>query len=200
MDQGIWATWYDLPEGDNQDYFDWLHQHYLPALLQRPGYVWAAHYEITGGGESMQIISDRLVRPDDSKIGTGTQYVVLVGAVSPHVFFNPNVLSILENLDSTAKKMLKLRLGERVSIFNEEAHLNGPEFNQRAPGTTPGPAIQMGSFRIRSLEEEFDLGSWYAQYRFPAMARMPGCIATRKLVSIVGWAKHAVLYEFTSLE
>ena len=65
---------------------------------------------------------------------------------------------------------------------------------------TQALAQHLFSFRVRSLEEEFDLGSWYAQYRFPAMARMPGCIATRKLISVVGWAKHAVLYEFTSLE
>ena len=32
------------------------------------------------------------------------------------------------------------------------------------------------------------------------MARMPGSIATRKLVAASGWAKHAILYEFTSLE
>jgi hypothetical protein len=58
----------------------------------------------------------------------------------------------------------------------------------------------MGSFRIKSVEDEFDLAAWYAQYRLPAMARMPGCIQTRKLVSVAGWAKHSVMYEFISLE
>jgi hypothetical protein len=29
---------------------------------------------------------------------------------------------------------------------------------------------------------------------------MPGSIRTRKLACVAGWAKHAVLYEFTSLE
>jgi hypothetical protein len=58
----------------------------------------------------------------------------------------------------------------------------------------------MGSFRTRAVADEFDLAAWYAQYRLPAMARMPGCIATRKLLSVAGWAKHSVLYEFVSLE
>ena len=31
-------------------------------------------------------------------------------------------------------------------------------------------------------------------------APMTGCVGTRKLVSISGWAKHAILYEFVSLE
>jgi hypothetical protein len=58
----------------------------------------------------------------------------------------------------------------------------------------------MGSFRVRTLEEEFDLGCWYAQYRLPYMAQMPGSVGTRKLLSVAGWAKHSILYEFTSLE
>jgi hypothetical protein len=29
---------------------------------------------------------------------------------------------------------------------------------------------------------------------------MTGCVGARKLVSISGWAKHAILYEFLSLE
>ena len=49
-------------------------------------------------------------------------------------------------------------------------------------------------------EEEKTLATWYAQYRLPYMANMPGCIATRKLLSVAGWAKHSVLYEYTSLE
>ena len=36
--------------------------------------------------------------------------------------------------------------------------------------------------------------------RLPLMAPMPGCIGARKLVSVSGWAKHAILYEFTSME
>ena len=32
------------------------------------------------------------------------------------------------------------------------------------------------------------------------MAQMPGSIASRKLLCVAGWAKHAVMYEFTSLE
>ena len=32
------------------------------------------------------------------------------------------------------------------------------------------------------------------------MGPMTGCVGARKLVSISGWAKHAILYEFVSLE
>jgi hypothetical protein len=32
------------------------------------------------------------------------------------------------------------------------------------------------------------------------MAQASSCIAARKLLSVSGWAKHSILYEFTSLE
>jgi len=92
------------------------------------------------------------------------------------------------------------RAGSRTCIFTQEEYVTGPEFHARPAGATPGPAIQMGSFRTRSVADEFNLVAWYAQYRLPHMSRMPGCIATRKLVSVAGWAKHSVLYEFVSLE
>jgi hypothetical protein len=200
MDQGIWATWYDLAEDGRDEYLDWLHTTHLPKLEARPGFAWAAHYEITGGGATMDKISGRLARADDETLGTGTQFVVLVGATSPHVFFRPDITKLEADLSDRAGDMLGRRLGVRTCIFTEEARINGPEYDQHAPGATPGPAIQFGNFRTRALEDEYDLAAWYAQYRLPAMARMPGCIATRKLVSVVGWGKHAVLYEFMSLE
>jgi hypothetical protein len=199
MDDGIWATWYDLPDSGNDDYFAWLHDDYLPQLLRHPGYAWAAHYRITGGGARMQQIHDRLHRPQTDDVPTGTQYLTLIGAASPQVFFNPAAIQQQQESGETAA-MLASRIGVREAIFCEQARVDGPEYLRGAPGTTPGPAIQMGSFRTASVADEYDLGAWYAQYRLPAMSKMPGCIRTRKLLSVAGWAKHAVLYEFTSLE
>ena len=96
--------------------------------------------------------------------------------------------------------MLARRIGSRTCVFCEEARINGPDYVRAAPGSTTGPAIQMGSFRTATINDEYDLAAWYAQYRLPAMSRMPGCIRTRKLISVAGWAKHSILYEFTSLE
>ena len=200
MDRGIWATWYDLPKEGRGAYFEWLHETHLPALCQRPGYAWAAHYEIRSGGTDMDTIGARLARPEEPTLGTGSQFLILVGAPSPHVFLDPRVDRIEEEDDGRAREMRARRLGERMCIFTEEARVTGPDIGARPGGSTPGPAIQMGSFRTKTLEDEIDLGAWYAQYRLPAMSRMPGCVETRKLVSLVGWAKHAILYEFTSLE
>jgi hypothetical protein len=54
-DRGIWITWYDLPMEGRDAYFSWLHGTYLPGLLKRPGYLWAAHYasqDLEGGAEN----------------------------------------------------------------------------------------------------------------------------------------------------
>jgi len=200
MDNGIWATWYDLAENGRHDYLAWLHGQHLPKIMRRPGIAWAAHYEITGGGARMQAIHDRLHHADDADLGTGTQFLILVGATSPHVFADPRIDEWQGSLGEPAVGMLALRFGSRTCIFTQEAFVNGPEFHARVAGSTPGPAIQMGSFRTRTIDDEFDLAAWYAQYRLPHMSRMSGCIATRKLVSVAGWAKHSVLYEFLSLE
>ena len=41
---------------------------------------------------------------------------------------------------------------------------------------------------------------WYRTMKLPQVTRARGCIGARKLVSIVGWAKHGILYEFMEME
>ena len=201
MDHGIKATWYDLPAGEVESYQRWLHEVYLPAVLQLPGRLWAAHYEVTGGGGRLyDDTADRFARADETEVGGGKDYLLLIGAGSPHAFFMPTRAEKEMEEDPRTLRMKDRRKGARTCVFSEEARINGPEYDQKVPSGTPGPAIQMGSFRTKTVADEFDLAAWYAQYRLPAMARMPGCISTRKLLSVAGWAKHSVLYEFVSLE
>ncbi len=201
MDRAIWATWYDLPDEGRSEYLDWLHGEYLPELQSRPGIAWAAHYENQGGGADMQKVRDTFPESEGMEgVGDGTQFLMLAGAAEPWTLLDPSIVDEERALTGTARHMLDLRQGVRPCIFSVFARIDGPEMDQRPAGTTPGPAIQMGSFRTAKLENEFDVGAWYAQYRLPAMARMPGCIAARVMLSVAGWAKYSVLYEFTSLE
>ena len=54
MDRGIWAIWYELPEERKarEEYVGWFHEVHIPEKLARPGYLWAAHYELGHGGVS----------------------------------------------------------------------------------------------------------------------------------------------------
>ena len=201
MDRGIWASWYDLPDEKREAYCAWLHGDCLPAMLRRGGFLWAAHYEITGGGAQMERVkADALSYAEGGEVPSGTRFLLLFGAASPHVFFQPTIDEIEKEQSAEARAMLGLRVGLRACVFSEEARVEGPDADARGPGITPGPAIQMGQFLAEDAAAEHDLGAWYAQYRLRFMERMPGCIGARKLLSAAGWAKHSILYEFTSLE
>ena len=89
MDQGIRAVWYDLPTEDKDRFIDWLHGTYLPAVRQRPGILWSAHYEVTGGGKHMDEIAEQITHVDMEGVGKGKDFVMLIGAGSPH--FQTNV-------------------------------------------------------------------------------------------------------------
>jgi hypothetical protein len=94
--------------------------------------------------------------------------------------------------------MLAMRTGTRVAFLTEEARGNGPDAGRREGEYTLAPCIQIGSFQAPDCEDE--LMSWYGDWRIPALSKLPSCIAIRKLVSASAWAKHVVLYEFTSFE
>ncbi len=197
MDRGIWATWYDLPAEGANEHIAWLHEVHLPEMLERPGYLWAAHVDNDKSAERKENVARRLTHTEDPSVPTGNGYLTLFGAESPHVFLDPSPLELAESRSPDAREMLGMRAGVRECVFLEVGRVNGPEAGLRAPGITPGPRIQMGSFNINAPGNEEGMCAWYAQLRFPRMRTLAGCVGMRKLVSVYGWAKHAVLYEFS---
>jgi hypothetical protein len=200
MDRGIWATWYDLPEQGRDEHIEWLHSVYLPAMLSRPGYLWAAHVQNVTSPEREAQIDGRLSHVSDPGVPDGFAYLVLFGSANPHVFVDPSPAELLAGLDAESRSMLGQRQGERSCIFVEVSRVDGRQASSRRPGITPGPVIQFGSFNIKASEHETAMNTWYARSRFELVRPVDGNVGVRRLVSIAGWAKHAVLYEFTSLE
>jgi hypothetical protein len=200
MDKGIWATWYDLEQGQKDRFLSWLHSRYLPFLRERPGHLWVAHYESNGGGDAIRHLREHVLARPEEDVGSGTQFLMLVGAETPHAFLEPSVLEPDFGAGEEFREMLALRRGVRTGLFLEELRMVGPSARDPRYGLTSATAIQMGSLRMRTVEQEIDLARWYLQLRLPDIARTPGCIMARKFLSIAGWAKHAVLYEFATLE
>lgn len=194
LDRGLWITWYDLPESGRDSYLAWLHETYLPNLLKRPGYLWAAHYATRTSGGSAQI---RHI--DDPKVPTGFRYVLLIGVTDALVFGNPVPSAIHASLPEQGRKMLALRTGERVNLMVEAGRCEGRANKAYKEGLTGAPCIQIGSFNC-PVEYEEEMHAGYIQQRLPAMCETASCVRTRKLNSVAGWAKHAILYEFASLE
>jgi hypothetical protein len=200
MDRGIWATWYDLEADGRSEYLGWLHQVHLPAMLARPGYLWAAHVENVVSPEREARNQSRLTHVDDPSVPTGFSHLILYGAASPHVFVDPTPSELRTGMDAQAQRMLGRQLRARSCIFVEADRVEGPDAARRGPGITPGPVIQFGTFNIDALDHEAEMSAWYARSRLPLVKPQAGSVGARKLVSIAGWAKHAILYEFSSLK
>jgi hypothetical protein len=195
-------SWYNLAAPGRAAYLSWLHGTHMARLLKKPGVMWAAHYEV-----QKYDIPARVRHTTDPAVGNGNDYVLILGAASSHDFSKPLDAFVkpgaaAEDADLTAddRKMLALRSGERVNIMTEEARIDGPEIKTRANGSAPAPCIQLGSFNGNDQSAEDELLAWYARWRMPALGKLPGCVALRKMVSVSGWAKHGVMYEFTSLD
>jgi hypothetical protein len=201
MDKGIWATWYDLDDGDREEFLGWLHGTWLPALDADGRYNWVAHYRDQEAIASETGVAGAMPQADASEnIPVGRQFLLLVGADSPHVFLDPLVLDGRDAVAVDGTAMLDRRRNVRHAIFIEEASVEGPDSPGADARTLPAPAIRLGCFNMRTPEDDFESGRWYAQNRLPHMAAAPGCVRTRKILSVAGWAKHAILYEFVSPE
>ena len=209
MDQALWITWYDLPDGGRDAYLDWLHGTHMPALVERPGVLWATHFASV---ERPVLTAKARQRrhPAEGSVPAGHRYLLIGGGEHARVFSHPTPGQMHAALSGVDRDMTALRIAPSVNVMIEHARIDGPEAARRdagAPDVTHvpivpivplGPVIQLGSFVYDGDEDE--LLAWYVQWRLPSMQTLPGCIGVRKLVSIAGWAKHAVLHEFVSVE
>jgi hypothetical protein len=197
MDQAVWISWYDLPdsEGARADYLAWAHKCYIPELLKRNGWLWAAHYASTERPSRMHSLS----HSGDAGVPTGDRYILMFAAEHANVFGDPAIPALHAAFPDRDKAMLAMRIGERSNVFAEASRVDGPEARPAEFGKAFAPCIQLGSFNIEWRDED-ELLAWYTQWRMPAMREQPGMVRVRKFASVAGWAKHGILYEWTSLE
>jgi hypothetical protein len=173
-DKGLWISWYNLPNDGREGYLAWLYENYIPGMLKKPGFLWAAHYA------SAKIKPGPHVRhTQDSSVPTGNDYVLMFGAETPHAFsqgtaaFTKGAPSKLHaHLTDADRKMLATRIGERVCITTEEARADGPEAKARGGKLTPGPCIQLGSFNGSTIAAEDEL-LCVADWRMAALGNFP---------------------------
>lgn len=200
MDRGLWITWYNLPAEGREGYLSWLHGTYIPKILKHPGMLYGAHY-----ASDHESPPAHLRHTNDPSVPAGNDYILLFGAETAHAFskgtgaYLHGAPARLETgLTPDDRKMLSMRIGERVCIMTEVARRDGPEAHRREGKLALAPCIQLGTFNGGTIDVENELMTWYADWRFDALGKLPGCVAIRQLVSVSGWAKHGVLYEFLS--
>ena len=178
MDRGIWAIWYEIDPSRRSEYEQWFHGVHIREKLARPAYLWAAHYELEGN----------------------KGFLALFGAETSHAFLSPSPAQLASRQSAETKRFIAMRERQSSCILSEESRVDGPEVERRGSNGTPGAVIQFGNYNAASSAVEDDLGGWYAQERFPVLARLPGCIGARKMLASVGEHKHAILHEFVSIE
>ena len=201
MDSGIWGVWYDLPKEGEDEYLSWLHEEHIPQALKRPDYLWAAHYRsIRNESHNSSPVQKAKRFMDAPELGRGGDYLLLFGANSAHAFLDPAPDDLLKSYDARSREMISRRQGDRTAYFTEVGRVDGPEIAQRGPDLTPAPMIQMGAYRADDENYNIDVALWYVHHRLAALPEMEGCVGARKLLSLGGWARHAILYEFISPE
>jgi len=186
-DKAMWITWYDLPEQGLDTHLDWLHQSYLPGILKRPGYLWAAHYAAVPKGTMRTIRRDNANDPVDAGVPTGDRYLLLIGAENVSVFGDPVPSELHARLPLQSREMLAMRAGERVNIMVEAMRVDGPEARDYRDGMMTAPCIQLGSF-VCPWQHEEESFAWFTQARFPMISRLPGSVSTNTSASKIAHA------------
>ena len=152
MDRALWIAWYDLPEQERDAYLAWLHGSYIPRLLERSGFLWAAHYATEA--EPVHTNKSKVRRhPPVNAVPQGHQFILLIGGEEPHVFARPTPRQLHAALPEADRNMLALRSGAAMNIMVEEARVSGPEDAHRDAGKALSPCIQLGSF-VHDDDEE----------------------------------------------
>lgn len=200
MTEAIKIEWYDLPEADRPEYLDWLHGAYLPEQQAIPGHSWVGHYAVNRGVEPGRDPSGTGARVQDSpdpEAPRGSDYMLLTSAPSADVFFDPHATNAP---DAPMPPQFATRRLHSWSVFLVETSVTGPEYRNRVHGSGPAPVIQIGNYQAKTPADDYDVGRWYREYRLPHCTVTPGCIGAKKLISVAGWAKHGILYEFLDCE
>ncbi len=193
------TEWFDINNEDKDKLCNWLHDVFFPYLQTKNGVNWVAHYDIVSHPETPYIEGAPLKKEvKNPSIPSGKENVVLTSANTPSVFFGPN--NALEAIEKEHMFYLSMRINYRYAVFIEEEMINGPELHNQPLGTGGAPAMQFGSYNVDSMQDEIELAQWYRGERFPRLPVTRGMIRGRKFLSISGWAKHGVLWEFAEMD
>jgi len=198
LSEVIKCEWFDLNTDTRDQTWRWLHENYLPAVQSAQGIGWVGHYKIVELPNRPYIEgAPQKKTTQDPTVGTGWQNVILTAALSPDVFFGPG--SAIDALKQQHASALSKFQNYRSAVFIEEQVTNSPEHHAHPYGMGPPPAMQIGNYNTDTPEDEIELAQWYRAERFPRVAVTPGMIRGRKLLSIAGWPKHGVLWEFADM-
>src|SRR5690606_27312144 len=107
---------------DEAELLDWTHREHLPAVRSGNGVSWVGHYKIVGPSAGHAATRHRRIVDTTPIPGlpTGKQYLMMVAATSPWIFFQHDAFWRPENSADADGRMLAKRAEARMSIFIDE--------------------------------------------------------------------------------
>jgi hypothetical protein len=181
MSNAIWIIVYDLKNARKEEYLRWFHDVHIPEKLARPGYTWAAHYQVLRDGDEMP--------SDNGHIGC----IALFGGQSTSVFYNPSPAQIKPTQSEETRDMMTCRMNSQSLILSEEWASQG-----QAIGDDINPAIRADIISLalcNAAGNDEDFGAWLVQDYLKSAGQVPGSIRVRKFLASTGGAKHAIIHE-----
>ena len=154
----------------------------MPEKLARPGYRWAAHYEVTDA-DGRQISSLDAAGAS----GEGHGYIALFGGADTQVFLDPSPTQIKPRQTPLTREMMAVRIGQRSFIAAEEWRAGeGDTGGHGGPGE-----IALLCCNAPGNDEAF--GAWCVQHLKPSLMGSKRVRALTKLLTATGPVKHALL-------
>ena len=173
MAAAIWMIIYDLDRTHSARYLQWFNEVHIPQKLARPGYTWAAHY---------QVIAD-----DDA---ADSRYIALFGGTDSRVFYNPSPAQIKPNQPPETRQMMSYRSNSNMSILSEEWVFDGDSGSLETSPCINAETISLALFNADGNDE--NLGAWLLQ---DYLVNSAAAGVTRKLLASTGSARHVVVHE-----
>ncbi len=186
MSRSIWLIMYDVATPDVAPYLTWFHDVHIPEKLARPGYTWAANYELITADGGPALLNGAAAS------GDRRGYAAFFGGEDTRTFLNPSPAQIKPNQPPLTREMMAHRIGSQSLIAAEEWRI------ENAAIATPSYAyLEIVTCDTGGHDEDY--GAWTIQSLSPHLASFPGFEVVAKLVSTTTAAKHITVASFASL-
>ncbi|MGI9394005.1 MAG: hypothetical protein ACR2OY_05115 [Boseongicola sp.] len=183
MSGAIWLIMYDLASPDEPRYLSWFHDVHIPEKLARPGYAWAAHYELVALDGTPVTLSGG---PSDGTRG----FAAFFGGTDTRTFLDPSPAQIKPNQPPLTREMMGLRIGSDSLIAAQEWRVE----ESAAPSYA---VLEVVTCDTDGHDEDY--GAWCIQSLCPHLKSTPGFEVMAKLLSTTTAAKHLSVTSFGSL-
>jgi len=173
MAAAIWMIIYDLDRAHSDRYLQWFNEVHIPEKLARPGYTWAAHYEVIAGDDSAD-----------------SSYIALFGGSDSRVFYNPSPAQIKPSQPPETRQMMSYRSNSTMLILSEEWVFAGDSGLLETSPCINAENISLSLFNTNENDE--NLGAWLVQ---DYLVNSGAAGVTRKLLASTGSVRHVVVHE-----